>query len=641
MTKPLLYQVGTKLGDRYELEAVLGQGASGVVYRAVDHEMFGQVVALKVLYPHLVERPEVAARFRNEVRIARDLSHPHIVRIFEWGTAGPERHFLVMEYVTGHGLRTLLDGQPGRRLPIGDATRILYEVADALAAAHARGIVHRDLKPDNLIIDDQGHVKILDFGIARVLDDDKGFTRTGESMGTPYYMAPEQFRGEKADPRSDLYSFGILAFELLTGAPPFQAEVYYQLALQHLNEPLPPFPKELNVPEWLDSTIRAIAAKESDQRQFTASQLADLFASHLEEGTLKGHEELVRTWRATEHQRVVLARRRRTRRAAALGVALTLTGIVGFFIGCRFNSWQWPIAAGWAIRLEHLAGPRVAGPMKWALGIEVSLSDQELFDKLFDQLLLSPPGDTSHYQWKHYSGELIAVLNVLGEPEQRVRTPDGRANPDGRVPLIEAVIRRGPKEALAAMLKRNVDPNYRMGGAEPLINFLIRIHRADISDVPLTDPRFDPSQADTRIDGQGDTAWHAAIRYVSVNVLDDIAKLSLLREKHDWPTNVRNQSGQTPLEMALASMGDVQDQLVTAILFAKPDLLLRNLKDGRLPIEQAVHIGTETTVLRLLNHLAERYPEFRMSPETRRELAERNFNAALYLVNEDGSIRSS
>ncbi|MCC6952689.1 MAG: protein kinase [Deltaproteobacteria bacterium] len=278
------FQPGAIISDRYEVVGLLGAGSMGTVVRAIDRTLEGEPVALKLLYPHLVSDSVTFARFRNEVLIARKLSHPNIVRIYDFGKAGAGYYFLSMEFVSGTSLKTRIYSPRYPELSFDEILRILFEIGSGIAHAHRHNVVHRDLKPDNILISDRNEIRITDFGLARQLTVDKGFTASGETVGTPCYMAPEQIRGEKLDGRADIYSLGILAYEMVTGEKPFDDENWLTLANMHLRDELPEFPPHLQVPPWFSNLVQTCASKRREDRFPTAEAFCDEIRKHIGAG---------------------------------------------------------------------------------------------------------------------------------------------------------------------------------------------------------------------------------------------------------------------------------------------------------------------------------------------------------------------
>jgi tRNA A-37 threonylcarbamoyl transferase component Bud32 len=260
---------GAMVGE-YRIEGVLGEGGMGTVYAAV-HPVIAKRAAVKILKPELSVNRDAVERFAQEARAVNQIGHPNIVDIFAFGTLPDGRCYYVMEWLRGPSLAARL---ARGRLPMPEALAILDTIAVALAAAHEAGIVHRDLKPDNVFLTEvkgaAPTVKLLDFGIAKLLGTDElrmEKTRPGNLMGTPAYMSPEQARGYGVDHRTDLYAFGALAFELVTGAPVFEADNVADMIAQHLVAPPRPA-RALNpaVPPPLDALIQRLLAKDAAGR---------------------------------------------------------------------------------------------------------------------------------------------------------------------------------------------------------------------------------------------------------------------------------------------------------------------------------------------------------------------------------------
>jgi CHASE2 domain-containing sensor protein len=237
----------------------------GEVYLVEDTALSNQKVALKVLSAKISKDSRQVDRFKNEVYLARKLSHENIVRVFDLGQTEDGRHFITMEYVEGESLGERL--RAGKIPEFGESLRILLFVASALHCAHSQGVIHRDLKPDNVLITKEGVVKLTDFGVARSMVEDQGLTKTGEIVGTTYYMSPEQFTNSKADARTDVYSFGIMAFELATGVRPFNASNYMTLYALHFTERIPKMSEIADgIPPWFQRFVERCTAKAADAR---------------------------------------------------------------------------------------------------------------------------------------------------------------------------------------------------------------------------------------------------------------------------------------------------------------------------------------------------------------------------------------
>src|SRR5215207_7165991 len=265
-----LAEIGTLLGGRYRLAELLGQGGMATVYRATDIQL-GRDVAVKLLRPEYLRDPDFSSRFRSEARSAASLSHPNIVGVHDYGE-DPDGPFIVMELVDGEDLASIL--RANGALPPRQAARIAAAVGRALAAAHAKGIVHRDVKPGNILISRDGRVKVTDFGIARAVAEAQ-MTLPGTTLGSVHYFSPEQARGEQATASSDIYSLGIVLFELLTGHRPWEADSAAAVAMARLAGP-PPDPSALRsgIPADLVAIDRKALATEPADRWSSSSSFA-------------------------------------------------------------------------------------------------------------------------------------------------------------------------------------------------------------------------------------------------------------------------------------------------------------------------------------------------------------------------------
>jgi serine/threonine-protein kinase len=246
--------VGELFASRYEIQALLGKGGMGIVYRALDRDL-DELVAIKTLRGEaLTADPSLLDRFKQEIKLARRITHPNILRTHDLGEANGVR-YLSMEFVKGITLKHLIDS--GQLLPVPVALRIAKQMCAGLAAAHEVGVIHRDIKPQNVLIEPTGGLKIMDFGIAR-LTQERGMTATGTVVGTPDYMSPEQARGLPLDFRSDIYSLGVVLYEIFTGSLPFEGDSPVAVVLKHVQEK-PKAPQLVN--PKLDPRIAAIVLR--------------------------------------------------------------------------------------------------------------------------------------------------------------------------------------------------------------------------------------------------------------------------------------------------------------------------------------------------------------------------------------------
>lgn len=262
------------LSERYALDEEIASGGMATVYRARD-EVLARTVAVKILLPHLADDANFLERFRREALAAARLTHPNIVSIYDTGTEPTddgEKHFIVMEFCGGGTLARLAAAEgplePGRIAAIGAA------IADALAYAHRNEVIHRDVKPANVLLADDGAVKVSDFGIAKAAFTGRDLTTSGSLLGTVTYISPEQARGEEPDERSDIYSLGVVLYELAAGRPPFSADTPLGTAMLHLQEPPPPLRSiRGGIPRNFEEVVLATLAKDPADRPATANEL--------------------------------------------------------------------------------------------------------------------------------------------------------------------------------------------------------------------------------------------------------------------------------------------------------------------------------------------------------------------------------
>ncbi|MBD3413929.1 MAG: protein kinase [Candidatus Aminicenantes bacterium] len=260
---------GVTFANRYQIIEELGKGGMGRVYKALDRET-QEKIALKLIKPEIASDQKTVARFRNELTSARKISHPHVCRMYDLGKEKGS-YFITMEYVPGEDLRSFIR----RAAPLSTARTISIakQVCEGLMEAHKLGVIHRDLKPQNIMIDKQGNARIMDFGIARSLKA-KSITGAGMMIGTPEYMSPEQVEGKEVEPRSDIYSLGVILYEMVTGKVPFEGETPFAIGVKHKSEPPKP-PKELNdqIPDDLNQVILNCLEKNKEKRYQNAKEM--------------------------------------------------------------------------------------------------------------------------------------------------------------------------------------------------------------------------------------------------------------------------------------------------------------------------------------------------------------------------------
>lgn len=263
-------QIGDVIGSRYELLQLLGQGGMGTVYKARDSEL-DRLVALKIIRPDLATNQEILQRFKQELILARQVTHRNVIRIFDLGQADGLK-FITMEYLEGQDLRAVLR-EKGKLTP-QEATRVILQICRALEAAHSEGVIHRDLKPQNIMLDQKGRAYVMDFGIARSAYL-PGMTQTGALVGTPEYMSPEQAKGEKLDERSDLFSLGVILYELLVGQSPYYSDTPLATLWKRIQEKAKPLSEvDSTIPKALSDIIEKALEIEPRDRFSSAHEFA-------------------------------------------------------------------------------------------------------------------------------------------------------------------------------------------------------------------------------------------------------------------------------------------------------------------------------------------------------------------------------
>lgn len=549
-----LLNPGSVIAGRYEVVRTLGSGGMGSVLAVIDRALDNETIALKLLYPHLARDKTSFARFRNEVLVARRLSHPQIVRLYDFGHAGNGYYFISMEYMAGGSLGQQI--YQGRRelLPFHETLRILRDISLGIAHAHANGVVHRDLKPDNILMGERMEVKITDFGLARTLYVDKGFTDTGEAVGTPYYMAPEQLRGDKIDGRTDIYALGIIAYEMVVGRRPFFDESYLNLAAKHINEPIPDFAtKESGIPSWFQEFVQTAAAKKPDDRYPNATEIAELLTDRLnglDSNTKVRKMPAILSFYAG-------SKRRRRRGLKGLAINTVLAAVLFFSL---FGAWTFirnnNAALGFSAKVVNSlenSGFNVDG-VKSALNVNFSRDPKEFLENI-------RKGDVQAVEIQLHGGvdpklksedgvpalsvalkaKQLAIAMKLLENGADPRVPDSR----GMTPLMYAV--QEPDSTVAQKLLADAPNSALTADAEgktPLIHATIARQLPTVQKLLQLIPQLDPSQVDAR-DKYGLSALSYAVRARDEGLVTIILGAKAKADVQDY------ELGKTPLFYAV------------------------------------------------------------------------------------------
>lgn len=263
----------------YQIVGPLGEGGMAAVYKAYQPAM-ERYVALKVLPRHFANDPQFTARFQQEAKLLAQLQHPHILPVFDYGQSDGYT-YIAMPFVQSGTLADSLQGQP---LPLARICQVITQVGEALNYAHTRGLIHRDVKPGNVLIDESGNCLLTDFGLARMVEESVKLTNSGAIVGTPAYMSPEQGSGQKLDARSDIYSLGIILYEMVTGRVPYRAETPIAVIFKHIQDPLPPVHTlNPNLPEAVELVVLKALSKNPEDRYPTAGDMARSLQASLAE----------------------------------------------------------------------------------------------------------------------------------------------------------------------------------------------------------------------------------------------------------------------------------------------------------------------------------------------------------------------
>jgi serine/threonine protein kinase len=355
--------IGTLISERYRLEEKIGSGGMSSVYRAFD-PMLERWVAIKLMHRDISNDPDQLERFRREARAVAQLNHPHVVTVIDAGE-DDGAPYIVFEYVEGETLKERI--RRLGRLPVSEAVAYAIEIGRALESAHANRLVHRDVKPQNVLIDPDGRAKVTDFGIARSLEA-QGLTATGRVLGTTDYVSPEQALGQEVTGQSDIYSLGIVLYEMLTGETPFKADTQVAVAMKHVRDPLPDVQRRRpEISAALAAVVERSTAKETQNRYADVSQMVH----DLEEVLAI---EAARTGQATGEATTVLqslsgdtadfvpARLRRPKRALALSLlVLALVAATAVFLAARTEKGTGGTVVKKPAELSELSEVRLAG----------------------------------------------------------------------------------------------------------------------------------------------------------------------------------------------------------------------------------------------------------------------------------------
>ncbi len=525
MKTPLLgYESGTMIAGRYEVKNCLGVGAMGVVLRVADHKLKGEEVALKLLHPHLSITETSLERFQNEVLLARQLIDCHIVRIYEFGTASSEQNYITMELVEGVCLGELVERTEKKGLPFEEALVILRQVAQALAHAHSLDIIHRDIKPQNILVSHEGVVKLSDFGTARLIGTEHNLTQTGDTVGTPYYMSPEQIRGAEVDRSCDVYAFGITAYEVCTGRRPFEDEVYLNLLMKQLNDPLPEIilADGSAAPEWFSCLLQACTEKEVEDRIQSFDQIIQELDDRSTTDEKQQQDAVVRLWNRTEQQDRLTQEARRRSRRIHVSLLLSLITLALLFVLPRISGSAYMRLAVPTI----LIGEYLSTPLRDSLFRFMSIPTFEQSEDIFWLLGAANRRDRMRYL-------LIARIRAGADLEKLSKFGDH--------PLFVAS-QYGDPRIIEEMLASGVNPNAHGLNRRTALMFSREDDRGSRITKMLLSAGADPMA----IDKDGNTAAHFMTLHRNFNALELI-----LEQIPHGRADVRNPAGFTPLHSLL------------------------------------------------------------------------------------------
>ncbi|HQH26825.1 MAG TPA: protein kinase, partial [Oligoflexia bacterium] len=465
-----VFEPGSIIAGRYRVLDVIGSGAVGIVVRVSDSELDREIVALKVLHPHLALESSTLKRFQQEIIISRQLSHPNIVRVFDFDSNGTQGlYFISMEFIQGPNLREFLSVHKAGRLAFDDAVRIVHQLALALSFAHEKGVIHRDIKPENTLLSAKGEVKLSDFGLAHTLQATIGLTATGDALGTPEYMAPEVFCGRAPDARSDIYSLGIIAYEIAAGDVPFQHENFVALAKCHMEMPVPEAVlASAGVPLWYQQLVMRCLAKERAERFQSCTELLDTLRGTASETLSQPHLVLPVAKKSKALQRFYMSRYARLGWRVMIFTLLAFGYWVIILNTQNYHSRRRLLTSIYSLekvyRIELPAVKRVFGIPELPLrDPETVIHAMRANDHVMIHALLSADvelgyadGDGNtyiHYAIEFFDGKYIGQLAANGAPLNAY-------NKDGNCPL-HAALKKQLKGAVEQLMYAGANPNLK------------------------------------------------------------------------------------------------------------------------------------------------------------------------------------
>lgn len=441
--------INANFPSRYRVESQLGEGAAGIVYLALDTEL-GCKVVIKALKHQATTDLKKVARFHNEFNALKNCIHPNIIRVFDFSEFNGLL-FYTMEYLEGKTLHEAIYGD--QAIPLDTAIEYLIQIAQGLAAVHQRGLIHRDLKPANIFITDHNTIKLLDFGIARLEQANFNLTTENELLGTPYYMSPEQNAREAMDHRSDIYSFGVLAFELVTKQRPYQSNSQFDLTLKHLAGEIPSARELCNeVPKWLDAVIATCMQKSREKRYDSMEEVLNYLeskqtsASNVSNENQNGKKENLWQRFQTKHNQNAIGQAYRTALITIKQLALVWL-LVGVLLGLWIKTPLGPYSTAALLRTLFLIRGEIAAPKDIVI---VALDDRS-YQELEQSTRLPFP--------RKYWAEAITAVQATKPAAVIIDAVIQKENYDeaGNIAL-ESALSLGP----TAMMKAEIEnPAYR------------------------------------------------------------------------------------------------------------------------------------------------------------------------------------